>query len=66
MYTESHGEDKGEWTQVALGEIPIGHERKIFHAEDSHHWNNLLREVVDSAMLDNFKSLLDRVLGHHV
>ena len=35
FYMESHGEDKGEWTQVALGEIPIGHKRKIFHSEDS-------------------------------
>ena len=63
---ESHGEDKGEWTQVALGEILVGHERKIFHIEDSHHWNNLPREVVDSATLDTFKSCLDRVLGHLV
>ena len=30
FHKESHGEDKGEWTQVALGEIPIGHEREIF------------------------------------
>ena len=63
---ESHGEDKGEWTQVALGVIPIGHEREIFHSEDSHHLNNLPREVVDSATLDTFKSHLERVLGHLV
>ena len=35
FYMESHGEDKGEWTQVALGDIPIRHKRKIFHSEDS-------------------------------
>ena len=35
LYKESHGEDKGEWTQVALGEILIGHQREIFDSEDS-------------------------------
>ena len=57
---------QGEWTQIALGEIPIGHQREIFHSEDSHHWNNLPRGVVDSASLGTFKSRLDRVLGHLV
>ena len=35
LFTWSHMEDKGEWTQVALGEIPIGHKRKNFHSEVS-------------------------------
>ena len=67
LFTRSHMErTRRKWTQVALGEIPTGHKRKIFHSEDSHHWNNLPREVVDSAMLDTFKSCLDSVLGHLV
>ena len=47
LFTQSHMERiRGERTHVALGEIPIGHEREVFHSEDSHRWNNLPRAGV--------------------
>lgn len=67
FYKESHRKDEGSWAQVAPGEIPIGHKRKIFTMRTMAdcHWNDL-REVVDSSTLDTFKIWLERMLGYLV
>ena len=52
--------------KLLLGRFRSDTKGKFFTLRTINHWNNLPREVVDSATLDNFKSRLDRVLGHLV
>ena len=38
--------------------------KHFFTVRVTEHWNRLLREVVETACLEIFKSCLDTVLGH--
>lgn len=50
--------------QATPGEIPIRHNRKIFHSESNQSVTGLIREVVEFTTLDTFN--WTGCLGHHV
>jgi len=58
-----HGEDKGQWVQVARGEVSSQIRKKFFAVRPVIHWNNLPRNMVESPSLMIFKTSLHRVLG---
>ena len=67
LFTWRHMEKtRGNGHKLLLGRFRLDTRGKFFTVRAVSHWNNLPREVVDSAMLDTFKSRLDRVLSRLV
>jgi len=67
LFIESHMEKiRFNWYKSLLGKFQLDTRGNFFTKRTTSHWNNLLREVVDSPTSDTFKIQLDRVLGHLV
>lgn len=57
---EAHGKHKGQKVQVVRGEASSQY-KKYFFFSVNHHWNNLLRDVVESPLWKVFKMQLHMV-----
>ena len=67
LFTRSHMvRTRGNGCKLLPGRFQLDTRDKFFTMRTVNHWNNLPREVVDSAMLNTFKTQLDMVLGHLV
>lgn len=64
LLREVHGEDKGQWVHLVLGEVSSCCMKNLFTVRIISNWNNLSRDVVKSPSLEFFKMCLDRVLGN--
>ena len=67
LFTGSHMEGtRWDGHRLFLGRFQLDMRGKFFTLRTVKHWNDLPREVVDSATLDTYKIWLDRVLGNLV
>lgn len=57
------GKTGGNGSMLLLERFQLGTRGKFFTMKSISHWNSLLREVVDSTILDTFKISLDKVLA---
>jgi len=47
LFGSAQQQDKGQWAQTGIQEVPYEHEKKILYFEVTKCWNNLPREVVE-------------------
>jgi len=67
LFTRSHMEKtRGIGYKLLLGRFQLYTRGEFFTMKTIIHWNNLLREVVDSPALDTFKIQLDRLMDSFV
>ncbi|GAB0183575.1 hypothetical protein GRJ2_000822800 [Grus japonensis] len=55
LHKEPHGEDKANGYKLYMERFHLNIRKKLFAVRTVDHWNNLLRDVVESPLLEVFK-----------
>ena len=59
-------QDQKKWAQTETEKIPLSVREHFFTVRVTEHWHRLLREAVESSLLEILKSHLDTVQGNRL